>query len=166
MVTKGLATLAIAASLVTATAGIAFAKGPGSSQDQGRHDFFKKGLEMKVSHRATVRGSAGMPAITQCTFAAIDTRDTADMSAFDAHQLGMKAALSARKASVTAALALTVEADRAAALEKAHQEFKSTIKKLKETLKTAQRSAQQTFKTEHKACNDTKKASTEETSKS
>lgn len=144
MVTKGLATLAIAASLVTATSvGMAFAKDHGS------------GLEMRLEHRSEVsKRPAGMPELTTCTFAALDKRDTSDVAAHEAFHAGMKAALSARKVSVTAALAITDETARKEALKKAGQEFKASIKKLEEARRSAQKSTQTTFKTERKACGE------------
>lgn len=157
MVTKGLATLAIAASLVTATAGIVSAH---NSDSRGSDKGSPRGIEMKLSHRAEgrdeVKGNMKdkVGELTPCTFAALDKRDMSDIATHEVFHAGMKTALSARKVSMTAALAITDETARKEAVKKAGQEFRTSIKKLEEVRRSAQKSAQTTFKTEREACGE------------
>ncbi len=150
MITKGLASLAIAATLVASSGIVAFAK------DHDKNNGFPgKGIEMRAKHHAEIdirKSPIAFPKLTSCTFTALDKRDMAHVAAQEAFHAGMKASLSTRKASITAALALTDETARIDALKKAQEAFKTSTKKLKDTLKSTDRSAQEAFKTEHKAC--------------
>ncbi len=150
MITKGLATLAIAGSLLATSAGAVFAKGPDME-----HGFQGKGNEMQEEHHADMeihKSSESAPELTQCTFAALDKKDTAEVTAHEAFDAGAKTALSTRKTAITAALALTDATARKDAVKKAQEDFKASIKTLNQTMRTAQRATQQTFKTERKAC--------------
>lgn len=159
MVTKGLASLAIAATLVASGGVVAFAK----SHDLGI-GFPGKGLEMRVKHHAEIehhKSTGSLPEVTLCTFTALDKKDMAEVSAHEAFHTGMKTALSARKVSVTAALALTDATAKKTALKKAQEDFKIATKALNETMRKAHRATQSTFKTERKACGEDVKTSTQ-----
>lgn len=152
MLTKGLATLAIAGSLLATSAGAAFAKGP-----EKEHGFPGKGIEMRAEHRDEIemhKSAGSIPELTQCTFAALDKKDTAAITAHETFDIGMKAALSSRKISITAALAITDATARKAAVKKAQADFKIATKTLNEAMRKAQRATQQTFKTDRKACGE------------
>ena len=89
-----------------------------------------------------------------CVQTAVDTRDTAIITAFDAYSASVKTALETRKTALKAAWALTTSKERKDAIKKAWKEYTSTTKTAKNTLKTSRKAAWTKFKEDFKACKD------------
>lgn len=83
--------------------------------------------------------------------AAIDTRDTAILLAWDKYSTDVKSALEARKTALKAAWALTDKAIRKTAIKGAWTTYRSAIKSARETWRKAKKDAWIQWKIDSKA---------------
>lgn len=87
-----------------------------------------------------------------CMSSAVDKRDTAIVTAFDAFAASTKTALTTRKDALKAAWALTDTAQRQTALKAAWKTFTTSHKSAREAFRTAKKAAHQQFRTDAKTC--------------
>jgi len=87
-----------------------------------------------------------------CVQTALDARDTAIFTAFDADYTATKATLSTRTTALKAAWALSTSKDRKNAISKAWKEYKTTTKTANDTMKKGRKDAWKKYKEDFKAC--------------
>lgn len=150
MFTKGLATVALAATLLTSNAGMALAQSGGqhgSDDSKGSPRMearMEKRHELKLQNLALVDGA--------CMSTAIEVRDSAEIAQLDTRNAAIKTALTARKDALKAAWALTDVTAKSAALKKAGEEYRAATKAVEKTLRTAKRASSIAFNTSRKLC--------------
>ncbi len=87
-----------------------------------------------------------------CIRWAVNTKETALISAATTYQSGYLTALTAKKTAVLAAWNKTTKKEIKSALTAASKTYKTTLTTLKKTLKSSQKSAQTAYKTAIKTC--------------
>jgi hypothetical protein len=91
-----------------------------------------------------------------CMQTAVDTRETALMTAFDSFNADVKSALTDRKAALNAAWAMSEGTARSAAIKEAWSDWKAAKKTAHSELKKDKTAAWTTFKTTaHTTCKET-----------
>lgn len=87
-----------------------------------------------------------------CVQIAVDTRDTALLTAIEVDYTATKLALETRKTALKAAWALSTAKERKNAISKAWKEYKTALKSSNDTLKKARKTAWNKFKDDFKIC--------------
>ena len=90
--------------------------------------------------------------VVTCVQAAIETRDTSIIAAFDTYATAAKAALTARKDALKLAWAIPTPTEMRAALKTAWYNYKTSLKVARKNLKTAKKDAWTKAKADRKAC--------------
>ncbi len=88
-----------------------------------------------------------------CVQSAVNKREGAVGSAFDAFNLSVKSALSSRRTALNSAWSLTNAKDRRVALKTAWQNWKTSWRSAAKALRDARNAAWTQYKTDLKACN-------------
>ena len=95
------------------------------------------------------------PTIVACIKTAVDTKETAFLSAATDYQAGYITALTTRKAAVLAAWDKTTKKDIKSALSQASKTYNKTIDTLKKILKNSQKATKIAYKTDVRTCKST-----------
>ncbi len=90
---------------------------------------------------------------TACMVKAVDTRDTAIISAFGSYSTSVQSALMARKDGLKAAWALSDTKARREALRKVWNDYRTSFRLARRTLRDARNVAWSQYKTDAKTCN-------------
>lgn len=135
MFTKSLASLAIAATLVSSSASIVLAKDHGLSQKE----FHSQAQPAK-------------PLDPICMGTAVDKRESTLITGLDAYNAAVKSALAARRDALKAAWAMTDVGARKDALKKIWHDFNGTQKNQSKLFKTVKKDSWKMFHDERKLC--------------
>ncbi len=94
--------------------------------------------------------------VVACIQTAVETRDTAIITAFDTYAVAVKAALTTRKDALKAGWALAIAKERRTAIMSAWKAYKTALQTARGALKASKKLAWDGFKTASKACKPTK----------
>jgi len=95
-------------------------------------------------------------AVVTCMQTAVETRDTAIISALDTYAATAKSALTARKDALKAAWAIADRKERRTAIKAAWDTYRKAIKEARSTFKASRKTAWDTFKAASKVCKPAK----------
>lgn len=152
---KKLVSLLLTLAMSMLVAAPAFANDGGRSDDNApRPELREMHKENRMERKEKLEAMQNLDA-TQlaCVAKAVDARETAVGTAFDALNASLKSALSTRKTSLAAAWVLTDGDARSTAIKAAWKAFKDSSRAAHKTAKVAKKDAWKGFKDAVKACN-------------
>ncbi len=152
---KKLVSLLLTLAMSMLVAAPAFANESGRSDDngQGRPELREMRRENRMEKKEKLEAMQNLNA-TQlaCVAAAVNARETAVGTAFDALNVSLKSALGTRKTSLAAAWLLTDGAARSTAIKASWKAFKDASRTAHKTAKVAKKDAWKGFKDAVVAC--------------
>lgn len=121
------------------------------AMDNTRLSTQNENLKAKVENKL-LKANDNQAIDVKCVQAAISTRETALLSAFDSFSVSTKSALTARKDGLLNAWAKTDSKERRQARKDVSESYRSAMKKTHEALKSSKKTIWSSFNTEVKKC--------------